>query len=197
MRRTAGVVLFALGLALLAFVGTTYAQGALARERARSAWSAEQARQSVSRAWLAADGYLVSPAAPGAPVARLWIPSIGLDEIVVSGVEKRDLLAGPGHLPGSVLPGQRGNAIISAHRDRHFSSLDRVSVGDTVVTEAERRRVRWVVVSKRVLGSEEPALFDSDEPRLTLTTCWPVRYLGSAPDRLLLSAVPIEVSRGA
>jgi sortase A len=49
-------------------------------------------------------------------------------------------------------------------------------------------RSTWVVVARRVVRSDEPALFSTREPELTLTTCWPVRYLGPAPDRLVITA---------
>lgn len=130
-------------------------------------------------------------AAVGAPVARLTIPRIRLDEIVVEGVGDDELNAGPGHLPGSALPGMRGNAVISAHRDRHFSHLDELQFGDTIRTETGQSSGAWVIVGRRVVGRDTPALFQSKEPMLTLTTCWPVRYFGSAPDRLILTAKPV------
>jgi sortase A len=137
------------------------------------------------------DAALTAPRALGAPVARLRIPRIELDEIVVEGVGDRELNAGPGHLPGSVLPGDHGNAIISAHRDRHFHGLDRLAVGDTVYTETVQGARAWIIADRRVLDREAPALFAASTPVLTLTTCWPVRYFGPAPDRLLLVATPI------
>jgi sortase A len=132
--------------------------------------------------------------AVGAPVARLRIPRIRLDEIVVEGVGDDELSAGPGHLPGSALPGMSGNAVISAHRDRHFSRLDELQLGDTIRTETDQSSKAWVVVSRRIVGRDKPALFKANEPLLTLTTCWPVRYFGDAPDRLILSAKPVEAS---
>jgi sortase A len=100
-------------------------------------------------------------------------------------------------LPGSVLPGMRGNAVISAHRDRHFSRLDELQLGDTIRTETGHSRGSWVIVGRRIVGRTTPALFVANEPLLTLTTCWPVRYFGSAPDRLILSAKPIETVASA
>src|SRR2546423_11599774 len=74
---------------------------------------------------------------------------------------------------------------------RHFSRLDELQLGDTIRTETGHSSGMWVVVGRRVIGRDTPALFQSKEPLLTLTTCWPVRYFGSAPDRLILSAKPI------
>lgn len=188
--RRLGAVLTATGALLLAYAGAGWARGAIARDRARSAWDAAEARRAVASAAALPITGAERVEAHGAPVARLLIPRLGLDEIVVEGVEERSLRAGPGHLPGSALPGDAGNAVLSAHRDRHFSRLDELAVGDSAVTIAGGRTVRWRVASRRVVDREAPALFTSREPRLTLTTCWPVRYLGPAPERLIVTLAP-------
>ena len=125
-------------------------------------------------------------------MGRMRIASIDLDEVVVEGVGDMELRAGPGHLPGSALPGEAGNAIIAGHRDRHFHRLDEVAVGDTIVTQTRHDQALWVVTETRVVDADAPALRSSREPRLTLVTCWPVRYLGPAPGRLLITAAAVE-----
>ena len=59
-----------------------------------------------------------------------------------------------------------------------------------VITETGARQSTWVIVSRRVIDKDAPALFRTREATLTLTTCWPIRYFGSAPDRLILTAKP-------
>jgi sortase A len=187
-------VLYIVGALLLLHAGVGYARAAIARDAARAEWEALDARRAVLGVHASLDRG-AEPGHPlrrGAPVARLLIPKLGLDEVVVEGVEAPELNAGPGHLPGSVLPGERGNSVISAHRDRHFHGLDRVSVGDTIATETARERVTWVITHRQVLHRAAPALFETREPTLTLTTCWPVRYLGPAPERLLLTATLVS-----
>ena len=188
MRRRVGALLYVVGGALLLLTGTTYARGALARSDARAAWERAEAQRAVRESRVIdfdeREGHIVR----GAAVARLIIPSIGLDEIVVEGVGDAELNAGPGHLPGSVMPGDVGNAVISAHRDRHFSTLGDLGIGDTLYTETASGRSAWIVSKRRVVGAGKPALFSSDEPVLTLTTCWPIRYFGTAPERLILEA---------
>jgi sortase A len=128
----------------------------------------------------------------GAVVARLVIPAIDLDEIVMEGVGPVELNGGPGHFPGSVLPGEAGNAIVSAHRDRHFRRLGELGIGSRIRTETRNRTVEWVITERRIVSRDMPALFEEPEATLTLTTCWPIRYFGSAPDRLLLVAKPVK-----
>jgi sortase A len=82
--------------------------------------------------------------------------------------------------------------VISAHRDRHFRALGRVSVGDTVITETRSGRARWIVTQLRIAEAGKPAIRPAEDPTLTLTTCWPIRYVGPAPDRLLVTAIPAQ-----
>lgn len=190
LARRTGAVLIGAGALLLAYAGSVWAGDALARDRTRSAWEAAEARRAVAAAAALPLTGTARVEVAGAPVARLLIPRLGVDEVVVEGVGERSLRVGPGHLSGSALPGEAGNAVISAHRDRHFSRLDELEPGDSAITLAAGRTVRWRVTARRVVGRDAPALFTSSEPRLTLTTCWPVRYLGPAPDRLIVTLEP-------
>jgi LPXTG-site transpeptidase (sortase) family protein len=193
VRRKLGQSLIVLGALLLSFAGARYAHGALGQDAARRAWEAAQAQSAFVVASSRLDAGLIGrPWAIGSPMARLIIPVLGLDEIVIEGVGDEELNVGPGHLPGSVLPGERGNAVISAHRDRHFSSLGALQAGDEITTEmASGRRMKWIVISRRVVRSHDAALFATSDPTLTLTTCWPIRYVGTAPERLIITAKPV------
>ena len=201
MRRVLGRALQGGGLVMLAYCGVVYARAALARDHARADWEAAQAHRlsvAVDRAVARNASFSTTTLSPGAPLGRLMIPKLGLDEIVVEGVGEAQLDAGPGHLVGSAWPGDRGNAIISAHRDRHFHGLDELAPGDTVITETQARRVLWVVNGRRIVDRAAPALFATTQPTLTLTTCWPVSWMGPAPDRLIVTATPVVApARGA
>ena len=191
MRRLAGALLTGAGAVLLLFALSTAARAALARDAVRSAWAAEEARLAATEVRARLGGAAApGPRARGAAVGRLIVPALDLDEVVVEGVEESQLVAGPGHLPGSPYPGEKGNSIISAHRDRHFRKLDELAIGDTIVTQTRHDRTVWVVTTRRVVTASAPVLRSTPDAQLTLTTCWPVRYLGPAPDRLIITAVP-------
>ena len=192
-----GYALFCIGGATVAFAGGRYAVGSWEQQEARRAWDEAKARAVVALARRQAVMGITDAVAPGAPMARLLIPSLGLDEIVLEGVDGNSLNAGPGHLTGSAFPGEPGNSVISAHRDRHFARLGAIQVGDTVITESGMHDERWVVISKRVLDADAPALYHSTEATLTLTTCWPIRYLGTAPERLIVTAKPVTPRKKA
>jgi len=192
VRRPIGYSFFIAGALLLSFSFGRYVIGALNADHARSEWESAEAKSTVA---LARSTALRAGAretiATGAPVARLVIPRLALDEIVLEGVGDDQLNAEPGHLPGTAFPGEPGNAVVAAHRDRHFNHLDAISVGDTITTESGTLKKTWVVVEKRIVGKDEPALFPASDPTLTLTTCWPIRYIGPAPERLIVTAKPL------
>jgi sortase A len=191
VRKHLGLALYVSGGLMLSFAGGRYALGVSRADSAREAWDQAQAKAAVAMARDAALHHGIRETlVAGAPMARLQIPRIGLDAIVLEGVDDDELNAGPGHLPGSAFPGEPGNSVISAHRDRHFNHADALDVGDTIVTESGTYRTEWVIVSKRVIAKDDPALFRTPDATLTLTTCWPIRYLGPAPDRLIITAKP-------
>jgi sortase A len=196
-RRVAGFSLLIAGGLLFSFAGGRYALGAVAQDEARRTWDEAKAHSALNAALaLGLRDRGLGAIVDGAPVARLVIPKIGLDEIVLEGVDDNSMNGGPGHFPGSPLPGEPGNAIISAHRDRHFRHLDDLAIGDTIRTESGSRAATWVIVSRRVVDKAAPALFPSKVAILTLTTCWPIRYLGSAPERLIVTAKPVQTTKG-
>jgi sortase A len=188
----AGIALVVAGTALVAWAGDAYGRGWLAQEHARAEWEQQLAHAQAANARRIALGTSASSPSEGAPVARLLIPKIALDDIVLEGVTPAALNGGPGHLPGSSLPGAEGNAVISAHRDRHFRRLGELTIGDTIRTQTLGDSVTWRVVSRRVIDREAPAIHREAGRVLTLTTCWPMGYLGGAPDRLIVRAVPVE-----
>ena len=126
----------------------------------------------------------------GDPVARLQIPAIGLDNVVVSGVFSGDLRRGPGHYPATPLPGEVGNAGIAGHRTTYgapFSDLDKLQPGDEIIVTTTAGRFRYVVVGTKIVEpSDASVLAPSTDVRLTLTTCDP-RY--STAHRLIVTAV--------
>jgi sortase A len=176
------------GVATLGGVAAVYGLGIWAQRDARRQWADATASAAVVRRIEATSASTRFSPVLGEPMARLLIPSLGEDDIVFEGVGAEELNGGPGHLPGSAIPGDEGNAVVSAHRDRHFRKLGRLAVGDTIVTETRERRVVWRVTDRRIVAAGAPALFATTEPVLTVTTCWPMNAVGPAPERLIVTA---------
>ena len=129
--------------------------------------------------------------ANGDVVARIEIPSIGLDSKVVQGVTPEDLKKGPGHYPDTPMPGELGNAAIAGHRTTYgepFSNLDGVEPGAEIIVTTVNGRFVYRATGSEVVSpaaSEVVATTDPTVARLTLTTCHP-RW--TARERLIVYA---------
>src|ERR671918_957853 len=98
------------------------------------------------------------PPAEGDASARIRIPDIGVDKIVVEGVTLDDLKRGPGHYPETPLPGQPGNAAIAGHRTTYgapFNQLDKMKVGDPVVVSTKQGTFQYDVTELKVVSPRE------------------------------------------
>lgn len=130
---------------------------------------------------------------PGHAVGIIRIPEIGLDMAVVEGITPEDLKKGPGHYPGTPLPGARGNVGIAGHRTtyaRPFWALDRLDAGDRILLDTRRGRFIYRVEWARVVAPDQVEVLDATpRPSLTLTTCHP-KF--SVAQRLVVRAVQVS-----
>ncbi len=115
---------------------------------------------------------------PGGALDHMVIPVIGVNRYVVEGVEELDLQMGPGHYPGTPLPGQDGNVGIAGHRTTFgapFFRLNELVPGDLIYL-TDTSGTTWVydVVHQWVVPPSDTAVLDvTSQPELTLTTCNP------------------------
>lgn len=127
--------------------------------------------------------------AVGGPIGYLSIPKIGLDDAIVEGVGEAQLQQGPGHYPGTPLPGESGNASIAGHRTTYaapFYNLNELQPGDPIYVQTTQGTFTYDVTdSFAVLPTNVSVLDPTPQPTLTLTTCNP-RY--SASQRLIVKA---------
>lgn len=137
-----------------------------------------------------------APAPPpddGEAVARMVIPKIGVDQIVVEGVSRGDLKKGPGHYPHTPLPGQPGNSAIAGHRTTYgqpFHRVDELVPGDEIIVTTLQGTFRYEVSGTEiVLPSQVEVIDDKGDDRLTLTSCHP-KY--SARQRIIVSALLVD-----
>lgn len=125
----------------------------------------------------------------GEAVARLEIPRLDLDKLVVEGVGVEELKKGPGRYPGTALPGELGNAAIAGHRTTYgapFYRLNELETGDPIFITTPAGRYRYDVSELMIVTPDDAWVLDpTDDNRLTLTTCHP-RY--SAEQRLIVVA---------
>jgi sortase A len=133
---------------------------------------------------------VLPPSPAGEAVAIIKLPRIHVEKIVVEGVGVPDLKKGPGHYPGTPMPGQPGNAAIAGHRTTYgapFNQLDQMQVGDPILISTKQGTFRYETSELKVVKPSQVEVLDNTpDNRLTLTTCNP-RY--SATQRLVLTAM--------
>jgi len=126
---------------------------------------------------------------PGDPVGRLRASAIGLDGVVVDGTDAATLRTGPGHYPGTPLPGARGTVAIAGHRTTYgapFRDVDELEPGDAIELRMPYGRFTYRVERTRIVASG--ALWVTRRvayDRLVLTACHP---LYSASRRIVVFA---------
>lgn len=191
MIRKIGKALIGAGLVLLLFVVYQLVGTNFITKQHQKALAAEVARAAPS-------GARVPRPDPGQGVARIEIPKIGLEWVVVEGVSVEALKKGPGHYPGTAYPGETGNVVISGHRTTYgapFFRLDEVRGGDVIRLSTPAKVFFYEVTETKVVKpTDVSVVVASDEARLTLTTCTP-RF--SAAKRLIVVARLIEDAAGA
>jgi sortase A len=163
--RQLAVVSVAAGLLLLAAGFSLPAKAVLAQVLLRRAWAATG--DHPVRPW---------PWARTWPVARLEVPSLGIDEIVLAGDQGAALAFAPGHVDGTTEPGQPGNVVVAGHRDTVFAFLGDLGLGDELTLEAaDGSIVSYTVTGTAVVHETDTAVLEpTDESILTLVTCYPL-----------------------
>lgn len=141
------------------------------------AWLAQRL---IARAWdEAIEAQRPVPPWPWAdttPVARLVVPALGVDQIVLAHATGRTLAFGPGHLDGSPTPGAAGLSIISGHRDTSFRFLADVVPGTALrIQRADGAWVDYVIREIQIVDERTARLplVGNGPPQLALTTCYP------------------------
>lgn len=182
-----------IGLAALAYYAVVWIQSNLyqAREARRFA---EELRLKHIPAAPHVVPQLVIPQ-DGGLLGRIEIPRIGVSVMVVEGVDDGDLKRAVGHIPGTALPGEDGNVGIAGHRDTFFRPLRSIRRNDTITLSTLQGTYRYRVISTNVVDADNvQVLYPDGRDTLTLVTCFPFNYVGSAPRRFIVRA---ERSRGA
>ena len=160
------VCLLSVGLWQVGEGSWIYAKARLAQYLLRRAWSHTLAGESYIKPWPWADTW---------PIARLIVPSQGIDQIVLEGAYERTLAFAPGHLESSVSIEQPGTVILTGHRDTHFRFLERLRPGDVMALQS--RTGQWNSFSVRdvqVVDSRIARIhFDTRDTQLILVTCYP------------------------
>jgi sortase A len=129
----------------------------------------------------------------GSLVGRLEIPRLGFSAIVLEGSDSGTLRVGVGRIPQTADPGDKGNIVLSGHRDTFFRPLRGIRDGDKISLVTATGKYRYVVDWTTVVDpSNTSSLQPTPVPSLTLVTCYPFHYVGPAPQRFVVRARQVE-----
>jgi sortase A len=127
---------------------------------------------------------------PGAPIGRIRIPAVGVDEVLYDQVTALSIDKGPSHWPGTAMPGQLGNVVIAGHRTSHrspFLRLGELRPGDDIVFVIGDGTWTYKVTASEVVSPKALDIVNQHEvSEATLFTCHPP---GSGSERLVIHAL--------
>ena len=123
------------------------------------------------------------------PLAVLRISAINLEVPVLEGTDDLTLNRAVGHIIGTAAPGEIGNVGIAGHRDGFFRGLKDIHLGDTLDLYTEKGNSRYVVDQTVIVSPEDVSILaPRPNDTLTLVTCYPFYFVGSAPLRYVVRA---------
>jgi sortase A len=126
------------------------------------------------------------------PLAVLRIPKLRLEVAVLPGTDDRTLDRALGHIEGTALPGTDGNLGIAGHRDGFFRGLKDIAPGDAIEIDTIQGKDVFRVERTWIVDPEDVSVLDPTPTRaLTLVTCYPFYFVGSAPQRFIVRAVRV------
>lgn len=181
-----GALMLAAGLGLDGI--WIHAKAALAQLLLGRAWARSDQGREVRRPW---------PWADMAPIARLRVPRLHQDLIVLNDDSGQALAFGPGWTPASAVPGTHGLSVISAHRDTQFRFLQMLWPGDRLHLDGPRGGSDYQVTGSRIIDSRKvriPAAGSADG--LWLVTCYPFdAIVPGGPLRYVVQARRMNLNR--
>jgi sortase A len=199
-------VAWVVGVALLLAYVAVRAHGAILQRQALQKF--EQARAAAAETTATLEGWTKLPPdrslwsdkraraydktlehEPGVPLAVLRIPGIELEVPVLDGTDEVTLNRAVGRIEGTARPGEPGNVGIAGHRDGFFRGLKDVAKGDRIELETLDGTATYEVTEIVIVDPEAVEVLDSTpRPTITLVTCYPFYYVGSAPERYIVRA---------
>jgi sortase A len=173
-----------IGLLALSYVGYALLDARLYQDE--QAWRFERELKEAKLTRAESSGIAVSE---GSPLGRIEISAVGLTTMILEGTEEGTLRRAVGHIQGTPLPGQRGNVALAGHRDTFFRGLRDIRVNDEITLTTLSGPYHYRVASTKVVKPEETeVLKDDGADTLTLVTCYPFNFVGSAPKRFIVRA---------
>ena len=125
----------------------------------------------------------------GDVIGTLSIPKIKKTINIIEGTGTKELKLGVGHYIGSVLPGVSDNSVLAGHRDSVFRNLGQLKIGDLMTVRTSYGTFVYEVHKIRIVNANDrTVIVPTEDAILTLSTCYPFRFIGNAPKRYVVQA---------
>jgi len=130
----------------------------------------------------------------GETVGLLQIPRLEAELPIVEGTNEDDLEKGVGHYAGTAYPFQNDQIVLSGHRDTVFRRMGELEIGDLLTVQVEYGERSYEIVDTKIVDADDRTIIVPTSPDevLTVTTCYPFSFVGSAPDRYIITALPVD-----
>ncbi|MDE5413819.1 class D sortase [Alkalihalobacterium chitinilyticum] len=130
----------------------------------------------------------------GETVGILSIPAIHAELPIVEGTDEDELEKGVGHYKGTAWPTQNDQIVLSGHRDTVFRRMGDLEIGDQFIIKLPYGEFAYEIEGTKIVDADDRTIIGSTAPDevLVVTTCYPFSYVGSAPDRYIIYAKPID-----
>lgn len=129
----------------------------------------------------------------GETAGILHIPKLESDLPIVEGTDEDELEKGVGHYKGTAYPAQDEQIVLSGHRDTVFRRMGELEIGDIFVVKVPYGEFSYKIADTQIVGADDRTIIKPHGHEvLTVTTCYPFNFIGDAPDRYIITALPVE-----
>jgi sortase A len=129
----------------------------------------------------------------GDQIGSLSIPTLQLNLPIFHGTSENELKKGVGHYVKSGMPGENRHTVLAGHRDTVFRSLASIEKDEEILIKTSDGKYLYKVLDRGIVDKDDrTVLVEKPTETLTLITCYPFRYIGSAPKRFIVTAKLVE-----
>lgn len=208
LRKKAGAVLMALGILIVSIAVYQYVEHQIQLKKALA--QAEVLVGSKSGELPVTKPLPTAKAAPNPSVTReqfhpadndviglLEIPKIKAELPIIEGTDEEMLEKGVGHYSGTVLPSDGEQILLSGHRDTVFRKFGELGIGDRFIVKMPYGSFEYEIASTKIVDKDDTSVIrPMGKEVLVVSTCYPFRYVGAAPDLYVVYAYPVPTDQG-
>lgn len=130
----------------------------------------------------------------GDTIGILHIPKIDSELPIIEGTDEDELEKGVGHYKSTAFPSENDQILLSGHRDTVFRRMGELEIGDILTVKVPYGEFLYEIVETKIVSADDRTVIRSTAPDeiLTVSTCYPFNFVGSAPDRYIINAIPVD-----